>query len=113
MHASFLVRLNSEHAVFRAHFPGEPILPGACIVQMVQDLYETWSHRQAEIAQVSNLKFLTVITPAEVTELEVMLEVKKEEAGITHLKADIVKGDTTYAKMTLQEKSKTWISAKN
>ncbi len=29
------IRLHTTHPVFRAHFPGNPITPGACIVQAI------------------------------------------------------------------------------
>ncbi len=98
---SFQVRLNPESAIFKAHFPGEPIMPGACIVQMVQELYMMWTKRDVEIAKVNNLKFLSVISPDAVQELNVVLEVKKEEADMIHLKADVVDGQTDYTKMSL------------
>lgn len=98
---NFQVRLNPESAIFKAHFPGEPIMPGACIVQMVQELYMAWTKRDVEIAKVNNLKFLSVISPDAVQELNVVLEVKKEEADMIHLKADVVDGQTDYTKMSL------------
>ena len=98
---NFQVRLNPESAIFKAHFPGEPIMPGACIVQMVQELYMMWTKRDVEIAKVNNLKFLSVISPDAVLDLIVVLEVKKEEEGKIHLKADVVDGQTDYTKMSL------------
>ena len=98
---NFQVRLNPESAIFKAHFPGEPIMPGACILQMVQELYMMWTKRDVEIAKVNNLKFLSVISPDVVQELNVVLEVKKEEADMIHLKADVVDGQTDYTKMSL------------
>ena len=97
----FQIRLNPESAIFKAHFPGEPIMPGACILQMVQELFMVWTQRDVEIAKVNNLKFLSVITPVEVLDLEVVLEIKKEEADVVQLKADVVKSDTDYTKMSL------------
>ena len=29
------VQLNADHYIYRAHFPGNPITPGVCLVQMV------------------------------------------------------------------------------
>ena len=30
----FKVRLNASHVIYKAHFPGMPITPGVCIIQM-------------------------------------------------------------------------------
>ena len=36
----FTIRLNGEHEIFKAHFPGEPITPGVCQLQMVVECAE-------------------------------------------------------------------------
>ena len=38
----YAVRLNPEHFIFRAHFPGMPITPGVCILQMCIELLGKW-----------------------------------------------------------------------
>ncbi len=99
--AQFHVRLIPESVIFQAHFPGEPIMPGACIVQMVQELFISWSHQDVEIAKIVNLKFLSVIKPDEVLDLDVSLKIKKQEGNQVHINADIVKGEVTYTRMSL------------
>ena len=97
----FQIRLNADSVIFKAHFPGEPIMPGACIVQMVQELYAVWTKREVEIAKIVNLKFLSVIKPDEVLDLDIAIKIKKEEYQQVHINADIVKDETTYTKMSL------------
>lgn len=97
----FQIRLNADSVIFKAHFPGEPIMPGACIVQMVQELFAVWTKREVEIAKIVNLKFLSVIKPDEVLDLDVAIKIKKEEDQQVHINADIVKDETTYTKMSL------------
>lgn len=97
----FQIRLNADSVIFKAHFPGEPIMPGACIVQMVQELFSVWTKREVEIAKIVNLKFLSVIKPDEVLDLDVAIKIKKEEDQQVHINADIVKDETTYTKMSL------------
>lgn len=97
----FQIRLNVDSIIFKAHFPGEPIMPGACIVQMVQELFSVWTKREVEIAKIVNLKFLSVIKPDEVLDLDVAIKIKKEENQQVHINADIVKDEITYTKMSL------------
>lgn len=97
----FQIRLNADSVIFKAHFPGEPIMPGACIVQMVQELFSVWTKREVEIAKIVNLKFLSVIKPDEVLDLDIAIKIKKEEDQQVHINADIVKDETTYTKMSL------------
>lgn len=100
------IRLNPESVIFKAHFPGEPIMPGACIVQMVLELFMIWTKRDVEIAKVNNLKFLSVISPDEVLDLDVVIEIKKEEEGQVSIKADITKDGSDFTKMSLLLNSK-------
>lgn len=62
---SFLLRLNPSSFIYQAHFPGEPITPGVCIVQMGGELVEEVLQRDLQIVKVKNVKFLSVLTPQE------------------------------------------------
>ena len=61
----FLLDLNPEHFIYQAHFPGRPITPGVCIVQIVKELLEIQLKQCLEIKKVKNVKFLSVISPDE------------------------------------------------
>ena len=34
----FSIELDPEHFIYKAHFPGEPITPGVCIMQIAKEL---------------------------------------------------------------------------
>ena len=36
--ATYEIALNAQHFIYQAHFPGEPITPGVCILQMACEL---------------------------------------------------------------------------
>lgn len=72
-----VVRLNPEHPIYQAHFPGEPITPGVCIIQIAKELLEEnlqvgkdcqnekTSLGQYHLVAVKNVKFLVPISPIE------------------------------------------------
>ena len=31
------IRLHPDHTIYKAHFPGEPITPGVCVIQIAKD----------------------------------------------------------------------------
>lgn len=103
--ADFQIRLNAEHTIFAAHFPGEPILPGACIVQMVAELATLWlgtgKQETLPIVKMSNLKFLAVISPSDVLDLQVKLEVKSQEEGALKIAARVRDVERDYSKLVL------------
>ncbi|MDE7403103.1 MAG: beta-hydroxyacyl-ACP dehydratase [Muribaculaceae bacterium] len=59
----YLIRLNRDSLIYRAHFPGSPITPGVCIIQMVTELLEENLGIKLELSEVTNAKFLAVIDP--------------------------------------------------
>ena len=63
------VSLLPDCIIYKAHFPGEPITPGVCIVQMAKELIETRLEREYEITDVKNVKFLYILSPIESPEV--------------------------------------------
>lgn len=61
--SQYELELNPSHMIYQAHFPGEPITPGVCIVQMGQELVEDALQKKLHISFVKNVKFLSVLTP--------------------------------------------------
>ena len=49
--------------IYQAHFPSNPITPGACIIQIAQELYEQSCGHSVEILEVKNAKFLKALIP--------------------------------------------------
>ena len=38
----YRVSLNASHIIYEAHFPGNPVTPGVCIIQIVKELVEAY-----------------------------------------------------------------------
>ena len=60
---TFRLHLNAEHVIYRAHFPGEPITPGVCLLQMGVELLSDVVGSGLEMDTVKNVKFLSVLRP--------------------------------------------------
>ena len=60
----FDVRLNPEHFIFKAHFPGHPITPGVCLMQMVAELASEAEGCPLYVRSVKNAKYTGVVVPA-------------------------------------------------
>ncbi|WP_455629746.1 beta-hydroxyacyl-ACP dehydratase [Parabacteroides sp.] len=67
----FSIRLNPSHTIFKAHFPGSPIVPGVCQIQILSELMEMYSGRKLYLKEVKNIKFLSVLDPIQTSCLEV------------------------------------------
>ena len=78
---NYAIELIPSCVIYAAHFPGEPITPGVCIVQMGKELVEELLSEQRStpcklmIKKVKNVKFLSIISPNET--LQLTYQVKK------------------------------------
>lgn len=61
--AAYVIRLHAEHEIYRAHFPGEPITPGVCILQMGLELLSDAVGEKVELCRAKNVKFLRILHP--------------------------------------------------
>lgn len=101
--ATFSVALNSAHPIFKAHFPGNPIVPGVCQLAMVEELAGECLKRRMQMVRLSNVKYLSVLTPVETASLDVVLTaVKTLPNGDTSVKAELRSGDRVFTKMSLE-----------
>ena len=96
-----LVRCNPEHPVYKAHFPGNPITPGACLLQTAGALMQQKMGRPLYLKSSKNIKYLSLLIPAEGKEVKFGFSHVVE--GETECKAQVVIADQTivYTKMSL------------
>ena len=57
------IELNPAHKIFKGHFPGLPIVPGVCMVQIQKELIEKELSRKIILKKATNIKFLSIINP--------------------------------------------------
>lgn len=76
-----VVNLNAEHDVFKGHFPGNPIMPGVCTMQIIKELTEIITAKKLQLVQASNIKFMALINPFNTPVLKLQIECQENEAG--------------------------------
>lgn len=76
MNAYFKVQIYPESPVFRGHFPGNPVMPGVLMLEMVRLSLSGIYSKQCRLVSALNMKFLAVLNPIETP--EVKLEVKHQ-----------------------------------
>ena len=57
------LRFVAEHSIFQGHFPGKPIVPGVCSIEIVRELMEMILQKKLILKKSSNIKFLRLLTP--------------------------------------------------
>lgn len=74
------VRFNPAHPIFAGHFPGHPVVPGACLVQIAQELLSDTLQQPVFFTEIRNLKFRQTVTP----DLEVRFDIHDNKCEITN-----------------------------
>jgi 3-hydroxyacyl-[acyl-carrier-protein] dehydratase len=67
----YVLSLNKEHFIYKAHFPDNPITPGVCIIQICKELMEQQIGQSLFLQKIHNVKFLSVIDPRVVDAIQV------------------------------------------
>lgn len=94
-----IVTLNSDHKIFRAHFPGNPVTPGVCLLQISKELIEKHTGRKLFIRTIRNIKFLKAVNPLEFNLLQFHCEVSHEMQTI-HSSINIKNGEISFVKIS-------------
>ena len=68
----FSIRLDAGHFIYKAHFPGHPVTPGVCLIQMVAELASEAEGVPLGIAGVKNVKFIDMVSPLQDSELRML-----------------------------------------
>ena len=92
------VRLLPESPVYRGHFPGYPITPGVCLVEIALELMEEMAGQAGKVRLVAakNIKFTSPVLPSEGMALRFIFSGGRPERGV-----EVFAGDTLCAKMSL------------
>lgn len=99
----FVVELNPESEIYKAHFPGQPITPGACTLQIVDDMFHHMPEAQGlQLAEVVNLKFLSPIDPRVATRVDINMTYNQETCQV---KAEVKHNGVVASKLSLRYKA--------
>lgn len=76
------ISLNKDHDIFKGHFPGNPVTPGVCMMQIVKELTEEFTGKTLFLKSASNVKFMAIINPFETPDLDLQLNITETEEEI-------------------------------
>lgn len=59
----------SDHPCLPGHFPGNPVVPGVLILQLVAEAVCDWRGSQATVGRFGNVKFISLLRPGEIMDI--------------------------------------------
>ena len=63
--ARAILRINWGHPIFEGHFPDRPVVPGACLLQIVKELMSMAIDSEVRLIRADQIKFISMIGPDE------------------------------------------------
>jgi 3-hydroxyacyl-[acyl-carrier-protein] dehydratase len=93
------VSMNPDAEVYKGHFPGQPVAPGACLTQMVKEVVNEISGQEMRLTEAQQIKFLATVNPITCPELTLDLTINQSEAGLK-MKCTAKDETTSYFKIS-------------
>jgi len=85
--------VNAVSPIFEGHFPGQPVVPGACMLQILKDVLESALGYSIQLKKGDNLKFVGMIEPMRTNAIVLELTYKLIETEMS-VNAKLVDGDS-------------------
>ena len=91
----FDVQMLADHPVYQGHFPGNPVSPGVCNMQMLKECAEQALGRPTDFVEVKQYRLMGVISPQNTPRLTITITLAPADAQCT-LTARVTSSETTY-----------------
>jgi len=92
------ITLNPGHEIYQGHFPGNPVVPGACQIRMITEIVSEIMEKEVVMREADNVKFLSMINPHEHPELSVEINLRQESPEVIKVSTSILDGETVFLK---------------
>lgn len=94
-----IIDLNKDHEVYKGHFPGNPVVPGVCLTQLIKEIMEAAEKKELKLVYADNIKFMAVVNPEVNQTLHVDLKVKYDhEQNLIKVNSVTYFGDQVFYK---------------
>ena len=94
----FRIYIKSRHVIFTGHFPGNPITPGVCQMEMVKEIFGDYLGESIVFKYVSDMKFINMWVPNDSKSVYMDLSASSDEGGYK-MNASIYTGKEVYFKI--------------
>lgn len=89
-----------EHRIFEGHFPGRPVVPGACLVQLVQELAAASTRANLQLATAGPVKFMAMVRPQGNGSLHVKARIDPAGSGLRRIVAEATQAEKVCFRFT-------------
>ena len=93
------IQLNTDHQIFKGHFPGNPVLPGACQVQIIKEIVSEFFQKKIILRRAKEIKFISILDLNKETSFTLRIDHTLEDPKQIGIKALLYKEDQKLSKI--------------
>ncbi len=86
---SSTLEINKYNDIFKGHFPDHPVLPGACMLQIVKEIIAFTFNISYRLRKADFMKFIKLINPMETSILQLTIIYTSTDKNNMHIIANI------------------------
>lgn len=91
------LQIDQQSEIFAGHFPDQPVVPGACMLQIVKEVLADTLKVNLVLARADNIKFLSLVEPtAGSLQLNIGYQLADSNIKVT---ASLLAGETACMKL--------------
>ncbi|MXN90017.1 3-hydroxyacyl-ACP dehydratase [Flavobacterium sp. Sd200] len=94
------ITINKDHDVFKGHFPGNPVTPGVCMLQIIKEITQQVINSTLVMTSASNIKFMALINPEVNPHLKLELDIVQTDDATIKVKNTTLFEDTVALKLS-------------
>jgi 3-hydroxyacyl-[acyl-carrier-protein] dehydratase len=85
--------INKNCDIFKGHFPGQSVVPGACMLQILKDVLEKGLDVSLMLKKADHLKFIVMIDPVDTQKVILDIVYKFIDEVDVNITAKLMSGD--------------------
>ena len=80
-----VLNINQNSEILKGHFPGQPVIPGACMLQVLKEVLEDALKVSTLLKRADNLKFMRIINPenTKTVLLDIVYKIGSDTIGVS------------------------------
>lgn len=92
------IRILETCEILKGHFPGHPVVPGVCQLQMLKELLQEHLGKTLLMTEASMVKFLTMLAPPTFTEADWSIQYQLQDTDTIQVQATLKKDTHIFLK---------------
>lgn len=94
---SAVLEIDQLNKIFKGHFPDQPVVPGACMLQIVKEILANALNKPLRLTKADNIKFLTLVEPSTAS-LQINIAYKLSDNDIK-VSVSLFSGEVVFMKL--------------